>query len=143
MNQITFPDVVSRRLSEARSAIRRYSPEQALDELLQGTLLVDLRPWEYRFRFGEIPGAVAVSRHVLEWRLDVQSEWRLKELSAGDAGQRLILLCDEGYTSSLAAYQVKETLGLTDVGDVKGGFKAWLTAGLPTVPRSTVLADGR
>lgn len=128
-------DVISERLTEARGHIRRYQPTEAAAATGRGALLVDLRPLEYRLRFGDIPGAVRVSRHVLEWRLDVSSRWRLKELDHGEVDQEIILLCNEGYTSSLAAYQVMTLLGLHNVGDVTGGFAAWRDAGLPVVPR--------
>lgn len=130
-----YEDLISRRLAEAREHVRRYSPGEAADAVREGALLVDLRPWEYRLRFGEIPGAVAVSRHVLEWRLDVHSRHRLKELRPSDTDRQIILLCNEGYTSSLAAHQVMGLLGLTAVGDVTGGFDAWRAAGLPVTPR--------
>ncbi|OZM73089.1 sulfurtransferase [Amycolatopsis antarctica] len=130
-------DLISRRLAEAREGLRRYRPEEAADAVGTGALLVDLRPLEYRLRFGEIPGAVAVSRHVLEWRLDVTGQARLKELGPGQSDREIILLCNEGYTSSLAARQVADLLGLTAVGDVLGGFAAWSAAGLPVTPRLT------
>jgi rhodanese-related sulfurtransferase len=128
-------DRVSALLSEARARITRYSPVEAAEAMRAGAILVDLRPTEYRWRFGEVPGAIAVSRHVLEWRLDVTSEHRLKELRAGDRDQEIVLMCNEGYTSSLAAHQVMTQLGLTRVLDVVGGFTAWQEAGLPTVSR--------
>lgn len=124
-------------LTQARSHIVRYQPAEAAEAMWHGALLVDLRPVEFRWRNGEVPGAIAVSRHVLEWRLDVTSEHRLKELRAGDNDQEIVLMCNEGYTSSLAAYQLKRQLGLTDVKDVAGGFAAWRAAGLPTVTRLT------
>jgi rhodanese-related sulfurtransferase len=128
-------DQVSVLLDEARARITRYSPQEAAEAMRRGAILVDLRPTEYRWRFGEVPGAIAVSRHVLEWRLDVTSEHRLKELRAGDRDQEIVLMCNEGYTSSLAAHQVMSQLGLTRVVDVTGGFAAWQAAGLPTVSR--------
>jgi rhodanese-related sulfurtransferase len=130
-------DVVTGLLTRARTMITRYEPAEAADAMRRGALLVDLRPTEYRWRFGEVPGAIAVSRHVLEWRLDVTSEHRLKELRAGDRDQEIVLMCNQGYTSSLAAYQVMRQLGLTRVADVVGGFAAWHAAGLPTVSRLT------
>ena len=130
-------DRVSLLLTEARARIVRYSPVEAADAMRRGAILVDLRPTEYRWRFGEVPGAIAVSRHVLEWRLDVTSEHRLKELRAGDRDQEVLLMCNEGYTSSLAAHQLMTQLGLTRVADVAGGFAAWREAGLPTVSRLT------
>jgi rhodanese-related sulfurtransferase len=128
-------DRVSALLTEARAHITRYSPEEAAEAMRAGAVLVDLRPTEYRWRFGEVPGAIAVSRHVLEWRLDVTGEHRLKELRPGDHDQEIVLMCNEGYTSSLAAHQVMAQLGLTRVADVDGGFAAWRAAGLPTVSR--------
>lgn len=128
-------DTVSRRLAEARRHITRYTAEEAAQAMERGALLVDLRPLEHRLRNGEVPGAVAVSRHVLEWRLDVTSEARLKELAYGDASREIVLFCNEGYTSSLAAYQVMRELGLSDVKDIIGGFAAWCDAGLPVLPR--------
>lgn len=128
-------NAVARLLEQAREQISRYSPAQAAEALRHGATLIDLRPTEYRWRFGEIPGAVPVSRHVLEWRLDVTSPWHIKELRSGDTGQEIILICTEGYTSSLAAYQVSRQLGLTQVRDVVGGFAAWRAAGYPIVTR--------
>jgi rhodanese-related sulfurtransferase len=124
-------------LDDARSHITRYSPREAAEAMRRGALLVDLRPVEYRWRFGEVPGAIAVSRHVLEWRLDVTSEHRLTQLRYGDRDQEIVLMCNEGYTSSLAAHQVMRQLGLSTVRDVAGGFAAWRDARLPTVTRLT------
>lgn len=128
-------DRITALLAEARAHITRYTPVRAAEAMRDGAILVDLRPTEYRWRFGEVPGAIAVSRHVLEWRLDVTGEHRLKELRADDPDQEIILMCNEGYTSSLAAHQVMTQLGLTRVADVTGGFTAWHAAGLPTVSR--------
>jgi rhodanese-related sulfurtransferase len=128
-------DQVSVLLDEARARITRYSPQEAAEAMRRGAILVDLRPTEYRWRFGEVPGAIAVSRHVLEWRLDVTSDHRLKELRPDDRDQEIVLMCNEGYTSSLAAHQVMTQLGLTRVADVADGFTAWREAGLPTVSR--------
>ncbi|MGH3758067.1 rhodanese-like domain-containing protein [Actinophytocola sp.] len=130
-------DVVTGLLQRARARITRYQPAEAAEVMRRGAILVDLRPTEYRWRFGEVPGAIAVSRHVLEWRLDVTSEHRLKELRRGDPDQEVVLMCNEGYTSSLAAHQVMTQLGLRRVADVVGGFAAWHAAGLPTVSRLT------
>jgi rhodanese-related sulfurtransferase len=130
-------DVITGLLDEAREHITRYEPAEAADALRRGALLVDLRPVEFRWRNGEVPGAIAVSRHVLEWRLDVTSVHRIAALRLGDRDQEIVLMCNEGYTSSLAAYQLTRQLGLTDVKDVAGGFAAWRAAGLPTVSRLT------
>jgi rhodanese-related sulfurtransferase len=133
---VTRPaSAVSRLLEQAREHLVRYSPAQTAEAMRRGAVLVDLRPTEYRWRFGEISGAVAVSRHVLEWRLDVTGPWHLKELAPNRADQEIILICNEGYTSSLAAYQLISQLGLTGVRDVAGGFAAWVAAGFPVVTR--------
>jgi rhodanese-related sulfurtransferase len=126
---------IERLLDDARDRITRYTPEQAADAMRRGAVLVDLRPTEYRWRNGEIPGAVTVSRHVLEWRLDVTGPWRLKELRPDDLDQEVVLLCNEGFTSSLAAYQIATELGLTRVRDVIGGFAGWQAAGHPVMSR--------
>jgi rhodanese-related sulfurtransferase len=76
-----------------------------------------------------------VSRHVLEWRLDVTSPWHIKELRHGDHQQEIILICNEGYTSSLAAHQVITQLDMPNVRDVIGGFAAWQDAGFPVMSR--------
>lgn len=130
-------DRITALLARARTGITRYEPVEAAEAMRRGALLVDLRPTEYRWRFGEVPGAIAVSRHVLEWRLDVTGEHRLKELAPGDHDREIVLMCNEGYTSSLAAYQVMDAVGLTRVADVVGGYTAWHAAGLPTVARLT------
>ncbi|QXV62867.1 rhodanese-like domain-containing protein [Amycolatopsis sp. TNS106] len=131
-------DTISGLLERVRENITRYEPDAAAERLRGGALLIDLRPLEFRLRNGDIPGAIAVSRHVLEWRLDVTSSWRLKELAYEDYDQEVILLCNEGYTSSLAAHQVMSAVGLRAVGDVVGGFAAWKAAGHPVVERSAV-----
>ena len=133
---MSAPDsAVSRLLDRARAELVRYTPAQAAEAMRRGAVLVDLRPTEYRWRFGEIPGAVAVSRHVLEWRVDLTGPWHLKELTPDRSDQEIILICNEGYTSSLAAYQLRSQLGLTGVTDVAGGFAAWVAAGFPVVNR--------
>src|SRR5690606_5743253 len=92
-------------------------------------LLVDIRPAAQRAEEGEVPGALIVERNVLEWRFDPASDARLPQ--ATDHDVRVIVLCSEGYTSSLAAASLQD-LGLTRATDVVGGFKAWRAAGLPT-----------
>ena len=94
-----------------------------------GALLVDTRPWEQRSRDGEVPGAVIVDRNVLEWRLDPASPWRIPEVTGYDV--EVIVLCDQGYSSSLVADTLR-TLGLRRTVDVIGGFEAWVGTGLPT-----------
>jgi rhodanese-related sulfurtransferase len=104
-------------LAEARSRIRRYTPEAARAD--PELLLVDIRSAEDRDRDGVIPGSKHVPYSVLPWRADQTSEWRDEEL----AGRRLCLVCAHGESSSLAAAQLVE-LGV-DAGDLIGGFAAW------------------
>jgi rhodanese-related sulfurtransferase len=86
-----------------------------------GALLVDTRPAAQRERDGELPGAVVVDRNILEWRLDPQSEDRIDEASFH---RKVIIVCNEGYASSLAAATLRE-LGI-DATDLIGGYQAWL-----------------
>jgi len=115
-------------LELARSKIDRLTATQAHDAQQSGALMVDMRPLEQRQRDGEIPGALVVERNVLEWRLAPTSEWRLTEV----VDRRLILICNQGYQSSLAAETLCR-LGLSDIADVIDGFEAWAEAGLPIV----------
>jgi rhodanese-related sulfurtransferase len=119
-------------LDRARKRLIRIAPEQAAIELAEGALLVDIRPSEQRAE-GEIPGAIVIDRNVLEWRLDPASKWRIPEVTSHDI--RLIVICDQGYSSSLVAAELHE-MGLVNATDVVGGFQAWKTAGLPSKPTS-------
>ncbi|WP_207943478.1 rhodanese-like domain-containing protein [Actinomadura sp. KC345] len=116
-------------LGEARGRLVRLEPGQAHAETRDGALLVDIRPAAQRAAEGEVPGALIVERNVLEWRLDPASGARLPEATGHDL--RVIVLCSEGYTSSLAAASLHD-LGLSRATDVVGGFQAWRAAGLPT-----------
>lgn len=115
-------------LAQARARIRRYEPTAIPAE----AVLVDTRSGDARERDGVVPGALHVPRTVLEWRLDPTSEWRSPRLAGGE---QIVLLCDHGYSSSLAAASLVE-LGV-DAGDVIGGFEAWAAAGLPVKPAGT------
>lgn len=123
---MTLDDLVA--LAAAR--VRRYTPEESQAAAAHGAVIVDIRGAEARERDGAIPGARHVPRTVLEWRV-ASRDWRNPALE----GQRLILVCDEGYSSLLAAATLLD-LG-ADAGDVIGGFAAWRAAGLPTTrPRA-------
>ena len=89
---------------------------------------MDIRPAKHREE-GEIPGATVIERNALEWRLDPASHWRITWATSHDVGT--IVICDEGYSSSLAAATLQE-LGLVNATDVIGGFQAWQAVGLPT-----------
>ena len=116
-------------LCDARARLLRLLPAEAHEALNSGAVLVDIRPEAQRAAEGEIPGALIVERNVLEWRFDPASDARLPEASGYDL--QVILLCSEGYTSSLAAAALQD-LGLTRATDVIGGFRAWRAAGLLT-----------
>ena len=116
-------------LAEARSRIARVTPHEAAARIAAGAYLVDIRPAAQRAREGEVPGSLIIERNVLEWRFDPASDARLPEATGYDVD--VIILCSEGYTSSLAADALR-SLGLHRATDVVGGFSAWAAAGLPT-----------
>ncbi len=119
-------------LAEARSRLARLDPVRAAAAMREGAVLVDTRPLEQREADGEVPGALVIGRNVLEWRLDPASEWRLPLPGGHDL--HVIVMCDEGYSSSLAAATL-HMLGMRRATDLVGGFRAWAAAGLPVVPR--------
>jgi rhodanese-related sulfurtransferase len=113
-------------LAEARSRLARLDVAAAGRAIAAGARLVDIRPAWQRAREGEIPGSLIVERNHLEWRLHPGSPARL---TAAVAGQRWIVVCSEGYTSSLAA-AVLCSLGVPAT-DLVGGVRAWAAAGRP------------
>jgi rhodanese-related sulfurtransferase len=115
-------------LEQARAGLRRLTPDEAAAAQREGALLVDTRTESQRREQGELPGALVVDRTVLEWRLDPDGPWRVPELTGHD--QLVIVVCRQGYSSSLAAASL-QALGLSRATDVVGGFEAWLAAGLP------------
>jgi rhodanese-related sulfurtransferase len=115
-------------LQQVRDRIDRVEPAEAARRLAAGALLIDTRPAEQRHRDGEVPGAVVVDRNVLEWRLDPASPYRIPEVTGYDL--EVIVLCNQGYSSSLVADTLR-TLGLRRAVDVVGGFEAWVALGLP------------
>jgi rhodanese-related sulfurtransferase len=114
-------------LAEARAELNRVTPGQADELRRSGALLVDIRPHANRLAEGEIPDSVPVERIVLEWRLDPNGPDRLPGFTADTP---VVLLCNEGYASSLAARDVRR-LGVRSVTDLIGGFRAWRAEGLP------------
>ena len=116
-------------LAEARSRITRVTPHEAAQRVADGAVLVDIRPQSQREADGEVPGALVVERNHLEWRFDPQSDARVPQATGYDVD--VVVLCQEGYTSSLAADALR-SLGLTKAGDVIGGHRAWVADGLPT-----------
>jgi rhodanese-related sulfurtransferase len=118
-------------LAEARSSVRRLTPQETKAKMARGLTLVDIRSDAQCDADGRIPGAVYVPRNALEWRLDPACADRDQDLGRTDA--RIALICDQGYQSSLAAAVVAR-FGLAEVTDVMGGFQAWRAAGLPVEP---------
>ena len=121
------PAAIDRLLRLARARLDRVRPEDLADEVAAGAVIVDIRPEAQRTRDGDVPGAVVIDRNVLEWRLDPTCPHRDRRLAGG--GCQVILICDEGYQSSLAAANLNR-LGV-DATDVDGGFQAWREAELP------------
>lgn len=129
-------------LASARERLRRLTPAEARDAWRAGAVVVDIRPQAQRASEGVLPGALVIERNVLEWRFDPACEARLP-IAAYDL--RLIVLCQEGYTSSLAAAALQE-LGIEQATDVIGGYAAWRESGVPLQAQAalavSLVADG-
>ncbi|MEN4476803.1 rhodanese-like domain-containing protein [Mycolicibacterium cosmeticum] len=108
-------------LAAARARLRRLQAHEVPAALERGALLVDIRPAAQRAAEGEVPGALLIERNVLEWRADPTSEARLPQATDDDV--EWVILCSEGYTSSLAAAALQD-LGLHRATDVVGGYHA-------------------
>jgi len=117
-------------LEDARSRIDRLEPAEAWAAAQRGALIIDIRSDPDR-EIGVVPGSLHIPRTVLEWRLDPDSPWRSPYV--GGLDQQIVIMCDHGFSSSLAAATLSE-LGFARVGDVIGGFTAWQEAGLPATP---------
>ncbi|CAN5920757.1 rhodanese-like domain-containing protein [soil metagenome] len=119
---------IDRQLAQVRRRLRRLSPVESAGAVEEGAVLVDIRPAAQRAAEGEVPGAMIIERNVLEWRFDPSCSACLPE-----AGYDLqvIVMCQESYTSSLAAACLQD-LGVSRATDLDGGFAAWRAAGLPT-----------
>src|SRR4051812_12302620 len=118
-------------LARARAGLDRVDPAQAAREVEDGAVLVDIRSETQRAQDGVVPQAIFIPRNVLEWRCDPASDARDERVSVTD--RPVIVMCNEGYQSSLAAAALKE-LGLEQATDLDGGFQAWRDAGLPVEP---------
>ena len=115
-------------LERARSRLSRLTAAEAERATASGALIVDIRCACQRQRDGLVPGAIGIERNVLEWRADPQSPWRHQRLTA--CRGPLILMCAQGYQSSLAAASLHD-LGITNATDLVDGFEGWREAGLP------------
>ncbi len=114
---------VSRLLDASRRGLDRVEPSELAAAQAAGALVVDTRPVEQRERDGVLPGAVVIDRNILEWRLDPSSAHRLPIVD--DPARRIVIVCNEGYSSSLAAHTL-QLLGLLNATDLRGGYQAWL-----------------
>ena len=123
MTQVPPRRSIDEILDAARERLDRVAPAQLADEMAAGALVVDTRPIEQRDRDGELPGAVVINRNVLEWRLDPASDHRIPEITGYD--QRIIIVCNEGYSSSLAAATLQD-IGLRRATDLIDGYQGWL-----------------
>jgi uncharacterized protein (TIGR03086 family) len=122
-------------LIQARAMLpHRPSPAEAFHAQQNGSLLVDIRGDQQRRAGGLIPAAIVLPRNSLEWRCDPSSQWRHPAISSREV--HLILVCNEGYQSSLAAATLQQQLGLTNATDLDGGFTAWAASGLPVTRRT-------
>ncbi|MFF3989602.1 rhodanese-like domain-containing protein [Streptomyces sp. NPDC001601] len=122
-------------LERVRAGYRRIEAQEAYDAAHTGeALLVDIRYAALRERDGVIPGALVIERNELEWRLDPQGSHKTPEATGHDL--QVVVICNEGYASSLAAASLHQ-LGLHRATDLVGGFQAWKTAGLPVTPPSS------
>jgi rhodanese-related sulfurtransferase len=112
-------------LARAQGGLDRVTSDELADEVAGGAIVIDIRPADQRERDGDLPGAVVVDRNVLEWRLDPTSRHRLPVATGHDV--RFVIVCNEGYGSSLAARSLRE-IGLDRATDLVGGFQAWRMA---------------
>ena len=116
-------------LADAEKQIVRYTPNEAFEAMRSEALLIDIRSESDRERDGIVPGSMHIPRTVLEWRTDLDGRWRSPHLEGPE--QQIILLCDHGSSTILAAATLVE-LGYSRAGDVIGGYAAWRDSGLPT-----------
>lgn len=117
-------------LGEARAGLERVHPEDLPALQRQGAFVVDTRTAATRDPEGHIPGAVVIDRLVLEWRLDPTSEAAMSD--GPSLEDTVIVVCNEGYSSSLAARDL-QALGFDRATDLVGGFRDYAAAGLPVI----------
>jgi rhodanese-related sulfurtransferase len=126
-------------LELAEAKINRLEPVDAYAAMRGGAQLIDIRSDLDRAHWGIVPGSIHIPRTVLEWRVDPEGDWRNPHIDS--TGSRIVLLCDHGCSSVLAAATLVD-LGFDDAADVIGGFAGWVNAGLPVVAASPERAPG-
>jgi rhodanese-related sulfurtransferase len=127
---VVTPSRIDALLAQARAVLNRVTPASLPAEVAAGALVVDIRPISQRDQDGTLPGALIIDRNVLEWRLDPTSPHCIPEVKNSD--RRVIVVCNEGYQSSLAAWTLHQ-LGLHRATDLDGGYQAWKAAQSSTV----------
>jgi rhodanese-related sulfurtransferase len=125
-------------LTQVREGVTRVEPSEVAAAVRTGALLVDTRTEKQRRLQGELPDAIVIDRTVLEWRLDPQNESCISEVS--DYSQRIIVACQQGFSSSIAAHSLR-SIGLLAATDMVGGVEKWLLDGLPTRPGPADVRD--
>ena len=129
---------IDRALARARDRLRRLEPAAVPAAVNRGAVLVDIRPAAQRAFEGQLAGALVIERNVLEWRCDPTSDVRLAQATDDDV--EWVVLCSQGYTSSLAAAALQD-LGLHRATDVVGGYQGLVQSGvLPTVTAALATA---
>ena len=118
-------------LAQSREGLARVEPHEARDAIGDGALMIDIRSESQRAADGIVPDAIWFARNVLEWRCDPSCE--AYDDRVGGIGRHVIVMCDAGYQSSLAAATLQQ-LGFRGATDLVGGFQAWRAAGLPVTP---------
>ena len=112
-------------LTGARARLDRVQPQDLAQEIADGAIVVDIRDSADREAEGAMPGAVIVTRNVLEWRMSPSSPTHLEGITADS---RVIIVCNDGFSSSIAAASLHD-LGLPRATDLVGGYRAWRAAG--------------
>ena len=130
---MTARTTIDELLARARAGLVRLGPHEALDATGGGALLIDIRSESQRVADGIVPDAIWFARNVLEWRCDPSCE--AHDERVGGLDRQLIVMCDAGYQSSLAAATLQQ-LGFARATDLAGGFQAWRAEGLPVAPAS-------
>jgi rhodanese-related sulfurtransferase len=127
---------IERMVEDDRSLLHRLEPREAEGAVRRGGVIVDIRSHEQRVQHGVVPGSIRIHRNVLEWRVDPSSGWYDDRFASYEGP--VIVMCQEGYSSSMAAATLQR-LGFARATDLVGGFEAWAEQGLPTEPLDSAI----